>query len=274
MNILDVPFEGPFNAAPFKAVKTEFFLPSIKRAIKQAKDEIEKICSNSETPNFTNTIEAMEFSGLHLSRLTSLFFNLNAAETNPDIQKIAQEISPLLSEFSNDITLNPILFKRIKIVFENQSEFVLNNEQQRLLEKKYKSFVRNGSNLNEDDKLKLRAIDKELSQLSLKFGENVLAETNNFELHIKDKEDLSGLPESIIEAAKLIAESKSKEGWVFTLDYPSYVPFMTYSDNRELRKRLAIANGKKGYQNNSYNNEDIVFRISKLRYRQKGYSIK
>ena len=266
MNILDVQFEGPFNAAPFKAIKTEFFLPSIKRAIEQAKDEIEKICSISETPNFTNTIEAMEFSGIHLSRLTSLFFNLNAAETNPDIQKIAQEISPLLSEFSNDITLNPILFKRIKNVFENQSEFDLNNEQQRLLEKKYKSFVRNGSNLNEDDKLKLRAIDKELSQLSLKFGENVLAETNNFELHITDKKDLSGLPESIIEAAKILAESKSKEGWVFTLDYPSYVPFMTYSDNRALRKHLAIANGKKGYQNNSYNNEDIVFRISKLRH--------
>ena len=219
MNILDAQFEGSFNAAPFETIKTEFFLPSIKRAIGQAKDEIEKICLNSETPNFTNTIEAMEFSGLHLSRLTSLFFNLNAAETNPDIQKIAQEISPLLSEFSNDITLNPILFERIKNIYESQSQFDLNNEQQRLLEKKYKSFVRNGSNLNEQDKQTLRTIDKELSQLSLKFGENVLAETNNFELHITDKKDLSGLPESIVEAAKLTAESKSKKrmGFYFRL---------------------------------------------------------
>lgn len=268
MNILDSHFEGLYNAAPFKAIETSFFKPAIIRAIENTKEEITAIISNQEKPSFCNTIEAMEFSGLHLNRLTSLFFNLNAAETNDTIQQIAQEISPLLSEFSNDITLNPELFKRVKEVYDNQTQFNLNSEQTRLLNKKYKSFIRNGANLDDSDKQILRDIDKELSQLSLKFGENVLAETNNFELHITEEQDLSGLPESVIEAAKLTADAKSKKGWVFTLDYPSYIPFMTYSNNRDLRKHLALANGKKGFQDNKHNNEAIVYRITNLRHQR------
>src|SRR5690606_1593345 len=219
-------------------------------------------------PTFENTIEALDFSGEQLDRISSIFFNLNSAETNDTIQKIAQEVSPLLSEFSNDITLNGALFLRVKTVYNQKSKLNLTTEQQTLLDKKYKSFSRNGANLSESDKQKLRDIDKQLSQLKLKFGENVLAETNKYELHITDENLLSGLPEGEIEAAKLLAESKNKSGWLITLDYPSYIPFMTYADNRELRKELAIAAGKKGFQNDELDNQDNVLNIAKLRYQR------
>ncbi|HJS00390.1 MAG TPA: M3 family metallopeptidase, partial [Flavobacterium sp.] len=179
--------------------------------------------------------------------------------------KIAQEVSPLLSEFGNDITLNADLFSRIKTVYEQKDTLNLNTEQATLLDKKYKSFSRNGANLAEDKKSELREIDKELSKLSLQFGENVLAETNAFQLHITEEKDLSGLPEGTIEAAHSLAKAQEKEGWIFTLDHPSYIPFMTYADNRELRKKMAIAFGSKGFQKNEYNNEAIVLKIVKLR---------
>lgn len=265
MNILEHPFETSFQTAPFSKIKTEDFLPAVRNAIKSAKAEIEAITSNTESPNFKNTIEALEYSGQHLERITSIFFNLNAAETNDEIQKTAQEISPLLSEFSNDITLNQELFQRIKAVYDQKEQLQLTTEQSTLLDKKYKSFSRNGANLNDEDKIKLRDIDKKLSSLKLKFGENVLADTHNYELQIINKNDLEGLPEGAIEAAKQVAESKQKDGWIFTLDYPSYIPFMTYAKSRKLRQELAIAAGKKGFQNNSYNNEKIVLEITKLR---------
>src|SRR5690606_30251610 len=211
------------------------------KAIKNAKIEIDAIVNNEEVPTFKNIIEALEFSGEPLDRLSSIFFNLNSAETNDAIQKIAQEVSPLLSEFGNDITLNEDLFKRVKQVYDSKYSLNLTMEQQTLLDKKYKSFSRNGANLSDDKKEKLRDIDKKLSQLSLKFGENILAETNKFEMLITDEADLSGLPEGTIEAAKQLAESKEKEGWLFTLDYPSYIPFVTYANNRELRKKITIA---------------------------------
>jgi peptidyl-dipeptidase Dcp len=266
MTILNKPFNTAYNTAPFSKIKTEDFLPAFKTAIKRAKAEIDAIVSNTESPTFENTIEALDYSGEELDRISSIFFNLNSAETNDDIQKIAQEVSPLLSEFSNDITLNEDLFKRIKAVNESQSKLDLTTEQETLLDKKYKSFSRNGANLNPEKKEQLRAIDKELSQLKLKFGEHILAETNKFEMHLTQESDLSGLPDGAKEAAKQLAESKGKEGWLITLDYPSYIPFMTYADNRELREKLSKAFGSKGFHNDELDNQAIVLKIAKLRF--------
>jgi peptidyl-dipeptidase Dcp len=266
MNILNKPFETTYNTAPFSKIKNHHFLPAFKMAIKNAKSEVEAIVNNTESPTFKNTVEALEFSGEELERISSIFFNLNAAETNDTIQKIAQEVSPLLSEFSNDIALNADLFKRVKTLYDQKNNLNLNIEQLTLLEKKYKSFSRNGANLSKDKKQSLRSIDKQLSQLKLKFGENVLAETNNFEMLITNETDLEGLPEGTQEAAKQLAESKNKEGWLFTLDYPSYVPFVTYANNRKLRKKIAIAAGAKAFKNDAFDNQDIVLKIAKLRF--------
>lgn len=266
MNILNTPFSTPFNTAPFSKIKNIHFLPAFETAIAQAKAEIEAIVSNKDLPTFSNTIEALEFSGAQLDRISSIFFNLNSAETSDEIQQIAQEVSPMLSEFSNDITLNEGLFLRIKAVYEQKDQLELNTEQLTLLEKKYKGFSRNGANLSEDKKQHLREIDKELSKLKLKFGENVLAETNAFEMLLTNESDLSGLPEGTIEAAAQLAEAKGKTGWLFTLDYPSYIPFMTYAENRDLRKKLALAFGAKGFQDNNFNNENIVLKLVTLRH--------
>ncbi|XMO85176.1 M3 family metallopeptidase [Algibacter sp. AS12] len=260
------PFKTKYNTPPFRIIENSDYLPTITEAIKMAKNEIDAIVNNPESPTFENTIVALDFSGEQLDRISSIFFNLNSAETNEDIQKIAQEVSPLLSEFSNDITLNEDLFKRVKAVYDAKSELDLTVEQTTLLDKKYKGFSRNGANLPEDKKDKLRDIDKKLSQLSLKFGENVLAETNKFEMLITNEADLSGLPEGTIEAAKQLAESKDKEGWLFTLDYPSYIPFVTYADNRELRKKITLAAGSKAFKNDALDNQDNVLQITKLRH--------
>ena len=265
-NILLKPFKTPYNTAPFSKIKNDDFLPAFKQSIAKAKAEIDAIVNNPDAPTFENTMEALEFSGEQLDSISSIFFNLNAAETNDIIQKIAQEVSPLLSEFSNDITLNEALFKRIKSVYNSKETLNLSPEQQTLLDKKYKSFSRNGANLPDDKKEKLREIDKQLSQLKLKFGENVLAETNKFEMLITDESQLSGLPEGAMEAAKQLAESKNKEGWLFTLDYPSYIAFVTYADNRELRKKITLAAGSKGFNNDALDNQDIVLKITKLRF--------
>jgi oligopeptidase A len=260
------PLLQDFNTAPFSKIFNDHFKPAIEQAIEIARGQIDEIIQNKDTPTFENTTVALDFAGEKLSRITSIFFNLNAAETNDEIQKIAQEISPWLSEFRNDITLNEALFSRVKTVFDSKEKLQLSPEQTMLLEKQYKSFARNGANLSEEKKATLRKIDNELSKLSLQFGENVLAETNNFELHILDEKELTGLPESAKEAAQEIAKEKGKEGFVFTLDFPSYIPFVTYVENRELRKKMAIAAGKKGFQNNKFNNEQIVLNIVKLRH--------
>jgi peptidyl-dipeptidase Dcp len=264
--LLITPFKTKYNSAPFRKIQNEDFLPTLKEAIKMAKKEIKNIINNPEYPTFENTIEALEFSGEQLDRISSIFFNLNSAETNEDIQKIAQEISPLLSEFSNDITLNTALFNRVKAVYDIKKDLKLTTEQKTLLDKKYKSFSRNGANLSNDKKSKLREIDKKLSQLKLKFGENVLAETNKFEMLITDEADLSGLPEGAKEAAKQLAESKNKIGWLFTLDYPSYIPFVTYANNRELRKKITLAAGSKSFKNDELDNQEIVLQIVNLRH--------
>ena len=266
MTILNNSFNTPYKTAPFSKIKTEDYLSAFNIAIEKAKAEIDAITANTEAPTFKNTIEALDYSGEELDRLSSIFFNLNSAETNDEIQKIAQEVSPLLSDFSNDITLNEALFKRVKAVYDAKSSLDLTTEQVTLLDKKYKGFSRNGANLQEDKKEKLRAIDKELSQLKLKFGEHILAETNKFEMHLTDESDLSGLPEGAKEAAKQLAESKDKDGWLITLDYPSYIPFMTYADNRALREKLSKAFGRKGFQNDELDNQNIVLKIAQLRF--------
>ncbi|TVZ26963.1 peptidyl-dipeptidase Dcp/oligopeptidase A [Gillisia sp. Hel_I_86] len=260
------PLLQEFDFAPFSKIKTEHFKPAITHAIEIAKTEIEQIANLSSAPTFKNTVEALEFSGKKLDRITSIFFNLNSAETNEEIQKIAQEISSLLSEFKNDIILNEKLFERVKAVFNKKDSLELNGEQLMLLDKKYKAFSRNGANLNSEDKIKLREIDKKLSSLSLKFGENVLAESNKFELHLTNEADLEGLPEHVKEAAREVASSKEKKGWIFSLEYPSYIPFMKYAKNRELRKTMALAFGAKGFHNDELDNQEHVLQIIKLRF--------
>jgi len=260
------PLLIPFDLAPFSKVKNEHFSPAFKILIGNAKKEIEAIVSNSDSPTFENTIEALEFSGEQLDRVSSMFFNLNSAETNDEIQKIAQEVSPLLTEFGNDVTLNLDLFKRVKEVYNQKDKLNLTTEQTTLLDNNYKSFSRNGANLSDEDKTKLREIDTKLSKIKLTYGENLLAETNAYELHITDENDLAGLPDGIKEAASQVAKSKKKDGWIFTLAFPSYGPFMKYSENRELRKKFAIAYGKRGFQDNKFNNEKNVLEIAKLRF--------
>lgn len=266
MKILTKSFNTKHNTAPFSQIKMEDYKPAFIENIESAKAEIDAIINNSEIPTFENTIEALEFSGNALDRLSSIFFNLNSAETSEEMQKIAQEVTPLLTEFSNDITLNEELFKRIKSVYEQKDSLNLTIEQTTLLDKKFKSFSRNGALLSEEKKSILREIDTELAKLKLTYGENILAETNNYKLHITDKNDLKGLPEGTIEAAKSLAKSKELEGWIFTLDHPSYLPFVTYADNRELRKEIAIAAGKKAFQNNEFDNQKITLKIAKLRF--------
>ncbi|WP_440120866.1 M3 family metallopeptidase [Tenacibaculum sp. Ill] len=262
------PLLQDFNTPPFSQIKEENYKPAIKEAIQIATNEINAIVENPEAPTFENTTVALDNTGNTLDRATSIFFNLNSAETNEEIQKIAKDISPWLSEFRNDMILNEELFKRVKTVYDQLSDLNLTPEQEMLLDKQYKSFARNGANLNEADKAELRKIDAELAKLSLQFGEHVLAETNAFKLFITNEDDLAGLPESAKEAAKELANSKGKEGWMITLDYPSYIPFMTYADNRELRKKLSIAFGKKGFQQNEYNNEQVVKNIVTLRHKR------
>ena len=266
MKILTKKFNTKHNTAPFSQINIEDYKPAFIENIATARAEIDAITNNTEAPTFQNTIEALDFSGDALDRLSSIFFNLNSAETSDEMQKIAQEVSPLLTEFSNDITLNEALFERIKTVYEQRESLNLTTEQATLLDKKFKGFSRNGALLSEEKKSKLREIDTELAKLKLTYGENVLAETNNYQLHITNESDLKGLPEGAIEAAASLAKSKDLEGWIFTLDFPSYLPFVTYADNRELRKKMAIAAGKKAFQNNEFDNQEITLKIAKLRH--------
>jgi peptidyl-dipeptidase Dcp len=266
MEILITQFTTKYETAPFSQIKMDDYKPAFEENIKNAKAEIDAIIHNPEAPTIENTLEALDFAGNPLDRLSSIFFNLNSAETSEEMQKIAQEVSPLLTEFSNDITLNEDLFKRIKSIHGEKARLNLTAEQQTLLEKKYKGFVRNGALLNEEQKTKLREIDTQLSKLKLTFGENVLAETNNYHLHVTDEANLKGLPEGVIEAAKSEAESKKLVGWIFTLDMPSYLPFVTYAENRELRKEISIASGKKAFQNNEFDNQENVKNIVRLRH--------
>jgi len=261
-------FTTNHNTAPFCKIKLSDYKVAFEKTIALARNEISNITNNIETPTFQNTIEALDYSGEQLDRLSSIFFNLNSAETCDEMQKIAQEVSPLLTEFSNDIALNEELFKRVKAVYDQKDTLELTTEQATLLDKKFKGFSRNGALLSEEDKLKLREIDTELAKLKLTFGENVLAETNNYQLHITNEADLKGLPDGTKEMAASLAKSKNLEGWIFTLDFPSYLPFVTYVENRELRKEIAIAAGKKSFQDNEFDNKENVKRIVELRHKR------
>jgi peptidyl-dipeptidase Dcp len=268
MTLFLEPFTSKYTTAPFSKISLSDYQPAFEKTIEIARKEIESIANNEAVPTFENTIERLDFAGEALDRLSSIFFNLNSAETCDEMQKIAQDISPLLTEFSNDIALNEDLFKRIKAVYDQKESLHLTTEQATLLDKKFKGFSRNGALLNEADKLKLREIDTELAKLKLTYGENVLAETNTYQLHITQETDLEGLPEGAKEMAASLAKSKNIDGWVFTLDFPSYLPFVTYVENRELRKEIAIAAGKKAFQNNEFDNKENVKRIVALRHKR------
>lgn len=258
-------FSTPYQSVPFSKYKAEDFRPAIEQAIAENLKEIDAIANSKEAPSFKNTIEALAFNGEKLGRLTVTFFNLNSAETSKELQKEAQYISPMLSDYDNDIRLNAKLFNRVKKVYDNRKKLKLSPEQATLLEKTYKGFTRNGANLSESQKLRLREIDKELAKLTLRFGENVLADTQDFELQITDEKDLKGLPNFAIEAAAQTAITRNKKGWVFTLDFPSYTAFVKYAENRDLRKKMFVAFGKRGFNNNGNNNEKNVLQIVKLR---------
>ena len=267
-NPLLAAFQTDFEAAPFSKIKIEQFTPAIKEAIKAGLDEIDALITQKETPSFKNTIEALDNCGSLLGRNTSLLFNLNSAETTDKLQQVVQNVAPLLTKFQNDIRLNETLFKRIQFVYENENRKKLSTEQVTLLEKEYKGFVRNGALLDEASKNELRNIDVQLAQLSLKFGENILADTQNYQLYIEDEKQLKGLPVSVIEMAKSNAKNKNKKGWIFTLDHPSYVPLITYAEDREIRKKICIAYSKRGFQENENNNSKIILEIVNQRQKR------
>jgi peptidyl-dipeptidase Dcp len=255
----------PFETPPFDLIKTEHFKPAAEEAIREAAAEIDLITNDPESPLFANTVESLERTGDKLGRIISVLFNLNSAETSKELQAVTQEISPLLTRFSNDITLNEKLFSRIRSVWDSREKLSLTTEQMMLLERKYRGFTLGGAGLDEEKKIRFRQISEELSALSLKFEENVLAETNDFELCITDREDLEGLPETIIEAASMEAAERKKEGWIFTLHFPSYVPFMQYSAKRELREKMLKSYSSRSFRGNDHDNRELVKKIANLR---------
>ena len=270
-NILNAqnPFFGqyqtPHGTVPFDRIKTEHYEPAILEGIKQQNAELDAIIQNPEKATFTNTIEAYEQSGRLLDRVTAVFGNMLSAETNDDLQALAQKIMPLLSEHSNNITLNEKLFARVKEVYAQKESLQLTQEQTRLLDDIYDSFVRHGANLEGEAREQYRQLTNELSKLTLDFSENNLKETNRYQMLLTNKDHIAGLPDIIVEAAAETAKSEDKEGWAFTLHAPSYVPFMTYADNRELRRKLYMAYNTKCTHDNEFNNIEIVKKLVNTR---------
>lgn len=265
-NVLTKEFSTPFGTVPFDKISPEDFMPAMTMAIKDGRAEVQKITDNKAKPTFSNTIVALEQSGKSITRISKVLFNLNSAETSPAIQKNVRDISPLLTEYSNDISLNEKLFARIKSVYNKKDKLKLDKESYMMLDKTYKRFSRNGANLPPDKKEQLRGINKELSDLSIKFSENVLNETNDYSKHITDENQLSGLPAFVKEAAASAAKKAGKEGWIFTLQAPSYGPFMQYADNRSLREELFKAFNSRGAKGNKNDNNAIIERVVRLRY--------
>lgn len=258
-------YTTPYGTVPFDKIKTEHYKPAIREGIRRQANEIDAIVNNPEVPTFANTIPAYEKSGELLDRVTTVFGNLRSAETNDDLQALAQEMMPLLSEHSNNISLNEKLFERVKTVYNKKEQLNLTPEQDKLLENVYDGFIRRGANLKGEAKEKYRQLTKELSSLTLQFSENNLKEVNNYQLVLTDKTQLAGLPESAIEAAAETAKEKGVKGWIFTLQAPSYIPFMTYADNRNLRHELYMAYNTKCTHDNEYNNTDIVKQLVNTR---------
>ena len=258
----------PHETFPFPAITLDDYQPAIAQGMAEGRAEIAAIAENPAPPTFANTILALEQSGELLGRATSVLFNLNAAETSPEMQEIVKTVSPLLTEYGNDITLNATLFDRIKTVYDQRESLALDAESQMLLEKTYKRFARNGANLTEADKTTLRSIDTELAQLSLQFGENILNETNDYVLTIEDETDLRGLPDFALQAARQTAAGKGLAGWAFTLQAPSYGPFMQYAENRALRETLYRANSRRGFGQNQHDNQANISRMVHLRHQR------
>lgn len=261
-NPLLINWDTPYETPPFDLIKDEHYLPAFKYALKVAKEEIRRIEQTKQFPTFRNTIEALDASGSLLNKISGIFFNMNYCNTTPELQKLAREISPMLTEYSNDIYLSAPLFSRVKRVYENPGE--LTTEQAMLLDKTYKAFINSGANLSPQDKETFREISVELSKLSLLFSENVLASTNDYVKNVLDEKELSGIPQQSLEIAKEKAKSKGLEGWAFDLSYPSYSAVMTYADNRELRKELYLRYNQRAY-NDQFDNQETIKSILKYR---------
>ena len=259
-------YETPFGVPPFEQIKAAHYMPAYLKGMEEEQKEIKAIINNPQAPTFNNTIKALEYSGELLNKVSRVFGSLNSANTNDTLQKINKELSPLLSKHRDDISLNDSLFQRIKSVYENSDKFNLNEEEKKVLDNTYKNFVRSGAALSPEDKGKLRKINQEASLLSVQFGQNLLAETNGFQLVIDNKEDLSGLPEGAVTQAATLAKNLKMEGkWVFTIQYPIMEQFLKYSDKRELRQKLFTAYFMKGDNDNEHDNKTIIARIAKLR---------
>ena len=258
-------YKTPHATAPFDKIKMEHYEPALMEGIKQHEAEVDAIINNPEAPTFENTIVALDYAGSMLDRVTTVFFNLNSAETSDEMQALAQKLSPILTEHSNNISLNEKLFARVKAVYETADRSKLTTEQQRLLQKSYDSFARNGANLNESDKALYRELTTELSKTTLAFSQNMLKATNSYALNVTDSTRLVGLPESALEAALQTAKEKGQEGWTFTLHAPSYGPLMMYCEDRDLRRELYMAFNTQNVQDNENNNEEYVKTIVNLR---------
>lgn len=267
---MDNPFfkkySTPHQTPPFNEIKFEHYQPAFEEGIKQHKFEVDKIINNTEAPSFDNTITALEISGELLNKVSSVFFNLTSSNTNDAMQKLSSEMAPKLAKHGDEISLDLRLFERIKKIYSQKDKLNLTVEQNTLLEKYYKDFVRSGAELNDEQKAKLMKINEELSVLTIKVGQNILKETNNFELVIENEKDLAGLPENLIKSAAETAKRKGKEGkWVFTLHAPSIFPFLTYAENRELRKQILTAYANRGNNNNEFDNKKALSKIASLR---------
>jgi peptidyl-dipeptidase Dcp len=262
-------YDTPFKVPPFNKIKEEHYLPAFKEGIKQHEKEIEAITNNTAEPNFENTILALERSGSLLTKVGNVYFNAMNTQISDNILEISREITPLMAKHSDDINLNEKLFQRVKAVYSKKDNLNLNTEQNKLLEKTYKDFVRGGANLDAMKKEEFRKINTELSMLELKFGENVLKENNSFELVLDKKEDLAGLPESVIASAAQAAKERGKDGkWVFTLHVPSIMPFLQYSERRDLREKIYKAYINKGDNNNELDNKSVLSKIASLRVKR------
>jgi len=256
----------PFEVPAFDKIENEHFLPAFKEGMEKQNKEIETIVSNSEPPTFENTVVAMDNSGELLTNVRNVFYNLTSANTNKEIQAISKEVAPLLSAHRDNISLNEKLFERIKAVYEQKDELDLNTEQFTLLDKTYKNFVRGGANLQDELKEKFKKINEELSVLTVEFDDNLLAETNSFQLFIENEEDLSGLPEFVIDMGAADAKAAELEGkWLYTLQKPSLIPFIQYADNRDLREMIFKGYINRGNNNNEFDNKKISSRMANLR---------
>lgn len=262
-----IEFNTPLQSVPFDKIQTHHYKPAFETAISEARAGLETIENNTDVPDFANTIEALERLNYKLKRIEQVFFNINSAATSSEIQQLAQEISPMLTAYYNDITLNEHLFERVKQVYDNREKLNLDTEQTRLLQDTYKSFVRNGAKLGKSDKEAYRCVTTELSTLSLQFEEHLLAETNAYQLHLTHEEELAGLPEFVREAAVLEAKSKNIGGWLFTLKAPSYVPFMKYADNRDLREKMFRAFSSRCFKADAMDNQEVIRKIVNNRLR-------